>query len=264
MSWGFERGRVYNRRADIHARFGGQQQGGMITPARFPLIIIVTGAEGQQHGYNDRWEDGAFYYFGHGQRGAMQLARANRALANHSADGKAVLLFQTVAGGLRFVDEMVCEGYQIEQHADGAGEVRDAIVFKLVPIDSINEEIGGAPDQAAQIADLRQRAMNAATVPAAVQGVRTVYQRSRDVRDYVLRRAGTHCEGCEAHAPFARRDGSPYLEPHHTRRLSDGGPDDPRYVIALCPTCHRRVHHGIDGEDYNVELINRLGQIEAA
>jgi hypothetical protein len=29
---GFEVGRTYNRRADIHARFGGQQQGGIVTP----------------------------------------------------------------------------------------------------------------------------------------------------------------------------------------------------------------------------------------
>jgi hypothetical protein len=43
VTWGFEEGRVYNRRADIHARFGGQQQGGIITPAQHPLVIIITG-----------------------------------------------------------------------------------------------------------------------------------------------------------------------------------------------------------------------------
>jgi hypothetical protein len=43
MSWGFEEGRVYNRRADIHAKFGGQQQGGIITHAQHPLVIIITG-----------------------------------------------------------------------------------------------------------------------------------------------------------------------------------------------------------------------------
>jgi hypothetical protein len=40
----------------------------------------------------------------------------------------------------------------------------------------------------------------------------------------------------------------PNLEPHHIRRLADGGPDHPRWVAALCPTCHRRVHHGVDGK----------------
>jgi hypothetical protein len=54
MAWGFEEGRVYNRRAGIHTKYGGQQQGGIITPARHPLIIIITGEEGLLHGYADR------------------------------------------------------------------------------------------------------------------------------------------------------------------------------------------------------------------
>jgi 5-methylcytosine-specific restriction protein A len=55
MTWGFEIGRVYNRRRDIHTRFGGQQQGGIITPAQHPLVIIITGDEGLEHGYTDRY-----------------------------------------------------------------------------------------------------------------------------------------------------------------------------------------------------------------
>jgi 5-methylcytosine-specific restriction protein A len=51
MAWGFEIGRVYNRRRDIHARFGGQQQGGIITPAQHPLVIVITGEAGLDHGY---------------------------------------------------------------------------------------------------------------------------------------------------------------------------------------------------------------------
>lgn len=41
-------------------------------------------------------------------------------------------------------------------------------------------------------------------------------------RGRVVRPAGHLCEGCGAPAPFMRRDGRPYLEPHHTRRLTDG------------------------------------------
>ena len=33
----------YSRRADIHAKYGGQQQGGIITPSQHRLVIIVTG-----------------------------------------------------------------------------------------------------------------------------------------------------------------------------------------------------------------------------
>jgi 5-methylcytosine-specific restriction protein A len=79
---------------------------------------------------------------------------------------------------------------------------------------------------------------------------------------YVQRRADGKCEGCLAPAPFKTKKRRPYLEPHHTTRLSDGGPDHPRHVIALCPTCHRRVHHGEDGDDYNDALKATLRAIE--
>jgi 5-methylcytosine-specific restriction protein A len=108
MSWGFEIGRVYNRRANIHARFGGQQQGGIISPAGYPLVVIVTGEKGLEHGYADRFRpDGAFEYFGEGQVGDMVMQRGNRAIAEHSAAGKSLLLFRKTSEGLRFEGEMV-------------------------------------------------------------------------------------------------------------------------------------------------------------
>ena len=89
-----------------------------------------------------------------------------------------------------------------------------------------------------------------------------VRQRSEAVKVYVLRRADGRCEGCGSPAPFETPDGKPYLEPHHTRRLADGGPDHPRWVAALCPNCHARVHRGADGDRFNAELIERLGELE--
>jgi len=80
----------------------------------------------------------------------------------------------------------------------------------------------------------------------------------------VVVRATGSCEGCGAPAPFLRPNGTPYLEPHHIRRLSDGGPDDPRFVIALCPNCHRRVRSGSDGPAYNDALLAKMPQIEAS
>ena len=98
--------------------------------------------------------------------------------------------------------------------------------------------------------------------PTKTAGARNIYQRSRDVRNYVLARAAGRCEGCKAPAPFVRKDGTAYLEPHHIRRVSDGGPDDPSFVIALCPNCHCRVHAGIDGEGYNSNLLIAMTSIE--
>ena len=111
--------------------------------------------------------------------------------------------------------------------------------------------------------ELRQRASRTVgSQPNASEAKRRTYERSEDLRVYVRRRADGLCEGCGSPAPFMTARGHPYLEPHHTRRLSDGGPDDYHHVIALCPTCHRRVHHAADGENYNGELRLKLEAIE--
>ncbi|WP_457586164.1 HNH endonuclease [Ensifer canadensis] len=266
MSWGFERGRIYNRRSDIHARFGGQQQGGIITPAKHNVIFIITGAEGLINGYADRQRaDGVFEYFGEGQLGDMVMKRGNASIANHSRDGASLLLFRKTQYGLRFEDEYVCEGHHNERAPDQAGEMRDAIVFELRPVSSIVEVVESQPSADLDLAELRRRAFNAANPePGKTQSISTVFERSRDVRDYVVARAKGHCEGCSQPAPFFRANGLPYLEPHHIRRLSDGGPDDPRFVIGLCPNCHRRVHSGADGTEYNTQLLFTMKAIEVS
>lgn len=267
MSWGYEVDRTYNRRADIHSRFGGQQQGGVITPAEHAVVIIITGEEGIEHGYDDRTRaDGVFEYFGEGQAGNMQLNRGNAAIARHSETGKSLLLFQKTNAGLRFKGEMVCEGYHTERAPDRNGNERDAIVFELRPLTAVAEAVQEAKPSQASLDELRKRALEAGAVAPSTGGtaVRTVYQRSRDVRDYVLARANGCCEGCQRPAPFKRSDGTPYLEPHHTTRVSDGGPDHPAHVIALCPNCHRRVHAGVDGAGYNTQLVAILASVEPA
>ncbi|ESP88045.1 HNH endonuclease [Candidatus Halobonum tyrrellensis] len=45
---------------------------------------------------------------------------------------------------------------------------------------------------------------------------------------------------------------------HHLHRRSDGGADDPDNVVALCPNCHRRVHHGREGETFEADLVERV------
>jgi 5-methylcytosine-specific restriction protein A len=266
VSLGFEKGRLYNRRQDIHARFGGQQQGGIITPSMHPAVIIITGEEGLAHGYTDRWRpDGVFEYFGEGQTGDMTLQRGNRAIANHSIDGRSLLLFRKSRNGLVFEDEMVCETHHIERAPDSHGNERNALVFELRPLSAVVEHVDTEANEAIDDLDgLRKKAYAAAGIssPQHKTGFRNVYQRSADVKAYVLARAKGSCEGCDKPAPFIRSDGSPYLEPHHIRRVSDGGPDDPAFVIALCPNCHRFVHAGKQGPGYNAELLAKITKLE--
>jgi 5-methylcytosine-specific restriction enzyme A len=195
----------------------------------------------------------------------MRLHAGNKAIAEHSVQGKGLLLFRRTSEGHRFEGEMVCGGYHVERAPDRTGAERDAIVFELRSLEAVAEQVEQEPaPQGLTLEELRQSAFNAATEPsqAPSQGIRNVYQRSRDVRVYVLARANGKCEGCGVSAPFMRSDGTPYLEPHHLRRVSDGGPDHPAHVIVLCPNCHRRVHAGADGETYNAKLNASMTMIE--
>jgi 5-methylcytosine-specific restriction protein A len=177
-----------------------------------------------------------------------------------------LLLFRKSRDGLTFEDGMVYETHHIERAPDSNGIERDAIVFELRALSAVLEHV-----EATEIAksgdglnDLRKKAYAAAGIfpPSKKANFRNIYQRSVDVKEYVLARSKGDCEGCHNPAPFIRLDGSPYLEPHHIRRVSDGGPDDPAFVIALCPNCHRRVHAGQDGKSYNEQLLASMTAIE--
>lgn len=90
----------------------------------------------------------------------------------------------------------------------------------------------------------------------------TQYNRSSKIREYVMARAKGVCEGCGEDAPFTSKTGDPYLHAHHIHELSEGGSDTPGTVIALCPNCHYRVHHGKDGDEYNAELLKIVQETE--
>ncbi len=85
--------------------------------------------------------------------------------------------------------------------------------------------------------------------PAPKQVRNTSYQFARDpaVVAYALRIAKGVCGDCRQPAPFVSKwTGLPYLEVHHKVTLAAGGKDTVDNVIALCPNCHRRRHHGAE------------------
>jgi len=113
------------------------------------------------------------------------------------------------------------------------------------------------------LSELRHKALADSAETRTPVERRTLYRmRSRAVRMYVLRRAAGKCEGCGLPAPFTTKEGQPYLEPHHIRRLTDGGPDDPRWVAGICPNCHRRAHYSQDAADYNKKLADLVFRLE--
>jgi 5-methylcytosine-specific restriction protein A len=235
-------------------------------------VFLFTGSSGEQHGYADRFEaDGTFKYSGEGQVGDMQMLRGNLAIREHARNGKDLLLFQTFGKSrpIRFLGIFVCAGWTIERQPDTNGNDRAAVVFALVPASTVNdalvEAVPHTPTAALSLTEMRVKAIASATVTSQSPStaIAAVFTRSQAIRDYVLARSGGRCERCETAAPFTTRNGTPYLEVHHIRRLSDGGPDHPSYVAGLCPNCHREAHHGGSAQDLNRQLLDIVAKLEA-
>lgn len=270
--WPYIPGQLYRRREDIHGPFGGQQQGGIATPSAHRVIFAFTGQSGAKHGYADAYQpDGSLHYYGEGQSGDMVMKRGNRAIATHTAGGRDLLLFETTGKGrpVKYVGEFVCAGWFHEDQRDTDGFIRQAIVFKLVPIAAFADQVAGDNNAVIMSPEdfrkLRNQAFAATSPPRNVQKeqiVTTVFARSKVIRDYALARAGGSCECCGAKAPFLTSDGRPFLEVHHIRRLSDGGPDAPGGVAAVCPNCHRQAHFGANAAELNAELGAVVAEIE--
>jgi 5-methylcytosine-specific restriction protein A len=265
----FELGKVY-RRKDLHEEFGGQEQGGIVTPRSFPLIFLITGEGGADYGYLDEeHNDGTFLYYGEGQEGPMTFVRGNRAIRDHALTGRDLHLFEKVPPAhLRYRGQFACAGYEtVPDVPDINGSPRSALAFQLAPVvgDDADEQTAASEVAGLSLEALRQAALEPPSDDdSSTEAKRKTYKRSAAVRAYVLARANGVCEGCSAAAPFLTPAGRPYLEPHHTRRISDGGPDHPAAVIALCPTCHRRAHYADDGPAYNDSLIRALLALEGS
>ncbi|KDP87819.1 HNH endonuclease [Cupriavidus sp. SK-3] len=270
----FSLGKIYDRRTDIHLTFGGSWQSGIAPSSTVQAIFIFTGDSGEQYGYVDgRDELGVFSYTGAGQVGDMTFTRGNLAIRDHAEDGRALHLFKSLGKGKgqEYLGEHAYAGHSIRRGPDRNGDQRNVIVFQLFPVALLDDENSPSFDDESPAAapssleEARRRAIEAFRGSQEATGktaLRRLYQRSKQVKDYVLLRAQGKCESCRQPAAFQRKDGSPYLEPHHTTRVSDGGLDHPRHVAAICPTCHRHIHHGLGGHQKNLDLIEAIAAKE--
>lgn len=276
-------GKSYSRREEITGKFGGSGQNGIAKSLRSPAIFLFTG-NGAQHGYNDAFDEfGCLRYVGEGQLGDMTMTRGNLAIASHAEEGRALHVFEMTGKGKPCVykGEFTYGSHSIHREPDKTGQERDVIVFRLIPVShALQEEPDGTSDEdgnlsadanaaAGNLSKLREAAIVACRPVGPIsdpkETMRIAYRRSAQVKRYVLARAQGHCELCGEPAPFNRKsDGTPYLEPHHINRVSDGGLDHPQYVGAICPTCHRLIHFGVNGRNRNEELRARIEAKEAA
>jgi hypothetical protein len=127
-------------RREVHARYGGRQQGGIGPSSKAPVILFFTDPHaGHRHGYYDGWDNqGLFNYYGEGQLGDQRLVQGNKAILNHKTDGRTLEGFLangpmvTYLGTFELVDL-----YWTEAHETGSTTIRQVVVFRLRPLHDI-------------------------------------------------------------------------------------------------------------------------------
>jgi 5-methylcytosine-specific restriction protein A len=121
--------------------------------------------------------------------------------------------------------------------------------------------------------ELAEESLIALPDPSRVQALR--YRRDPQLALRAFRRSNFQCEFDPRHRLFVSRvSGHPFLEPHHLVHVSLQSQfqkrlDHPDNIFALCPWCHRAVHHAETGLVTNIldtllkkrrDLYRRLGQ----
>lgn len=259
----FEQGKLY-KRSDLHNQFGGNRQRGISPSAQESVIFIFSGESGSLYGYSDGWnEDHTIFTFtGEGQVGDQKFTMGNKALRDHISTSKDVFLFRAASNGFcEFDDQLTLLGYELKSALDRNGDSRTVISFMFEPfskvVQSSNETTEDIRYQSLE--ELKQLALDDTSFEnTSVQERKVkVRRRSEAVKAYARKRANGICEACEQPEPFHAKSGSA-LDVHHLYRLSDGGPDHPEHVAAICPNCHARIHRGSDGIEYNRVLIEKI------
>lgn len=270
------------RRGELLAFVGSKQaQSGVLWGPLEPGCLICTsgGRHGKKVGYTDEpMRDGTWLYFGQGQEGDQSLS--NAANAKLASGERSVLLFTTrepssreiaANGGygklFAFRGSFNVSAVEMVVPDSGPRKGNRLLRFRLLPADdgagSVTNFVNGADESPIDLRALQgQLALDTSTPIAARLSVAEYKQRSAAVHRYALLRAAGRCEGCSLPAPFLDKEGRPFLEVHHILRLADDGLDAPANVAAICPNCHRAVHHSRDRLDLSQQIAERVAEAE--
>lgn len=265
-SGAFEVGQRYNRWF-LHDVFKGERYKGISTPSDHSVIFLFTGESGNDYGYEDKFlDDDTLLYTGEGVEGDMTMESGNRAIRDHQENGESIHLFEDtdMPWMVTYLGEYEYILHRTDTLLDENGDQREAFRFKLAPVGGTQIKSQNGTPNSLSDQELFEKAKQSSPTPSTgssngSRGGRS-YPRSQYVREFALRLADGVCQGCDKDAPFIAESGTPFLEVHHITRRSDGGADAPENVVALCPNCHRRVHEGRDGDEFNQRLRKQVKQ----
>lgn len=239
-------GQVYDNNT-IAQIFGCGTQGGMRRSHTTNTLVIFS--DHTNGIYDDVWDKDILYYTGMGQEGNQTLeGNQNITLYESNANGVKVHLFETFRSGEHIYKgqvKLAAEPFQQNQN--------DRLVWifplsllslsytNIEDVEVINEK-SRRKAREMSMAELKKRASNATGKTGVRTTISQTYSRDEYVARYTKLRAQGICDLCGERAPFKDKNGEPYLENHHVEWLSRGGKDCIEWCVALCPSCHRRVH----------------------
>lgn len=210
------------------------------------LVIISDDTKGL---YRDVWKNGVLHYTGMGKIGDQVLeGNQNGTLYFSDTNGVEVHLFEVMAKAVytyRGVVKLVDKPYKSRQPDDN-GNMRNVWMFPVAPVAEAAKNVLHELTEL-EISQLSDKELarytavkNVKKEPKTAETV--VYYRDPYLKQMVKRIADGKCQFCGNIAPFIDKQGEPYLEEHHVKRLADGGKDTIDNVVAICPNCHRKVH----------------------
>lgn len=249
------------RNNDIVRIFKCGNMSGMRRSKKTGTLVIIC--DGTKDLYKDRWINGVLHYTGMGKVGDQKIeGNQNKTLKESNTNGVEVHLFEVLERTIYTylgVVVLAADPYNSMQK-DENGRERRVWIFPLKLVSNARESIKNIEEKEViklSSNELIKRAENSALKESTISEIK-VYYRDPYLKELVKRLAGGKCQYCGKKAPFKDKNGNPYLEEHHVKRLADGGSDEIGNIVAICPNCHRKFH--VLNDEIDIVMLEGIAQ----
>jgi 5-methylcytosine-specific restriction protein A len=255
-------GEQFKDRVEIWSFFGGQWVQGVTKFENENIVNVFFDEDGPYADEIDH-ETGTVEYRGKGLTGEQKLTEGNELLENARLSKSAIRFwYKPSKGNWTFKNwAAVIDRDNIEEE-DVEGNLAKRFLWYLEPVVSEDKTfwpigINEAPVREISIDEIvliknprnlladyariaKELEANPTTLSSNVKPRTPQPRRRKRAKDIVIARAAGECENdqCTGMPPDVKKDGTPLFQVDHIIQLSDGGPDQPDNMVALCPNCH--------------------------